>query len=424
MNIQPNITHTAAEEALLAALKGSERPAAAKARQIIGENGLPTRRVEAWHYTDLRSMLRDFPGTPSAIQSEFSREDIVDLPELVESFTLGFSNTYHVEGSVRDLPEGMSGTVGTPQGDDRLAVEIADDTIGLINAGLSENGARIAVAQGAKVATPLTLAHAASGATTSALTHNVEIGENASAMVIERHTSGLETNHQNMVCNLTLAKGARAVWAIVQELGNDTTRLAQLNVALAEAAELTILILNAGGRLVRQEVHVAVAGEHSRLTIKGVNLIGEGAHTDVTTTLAHNVPDTLSTELFRNVVTAKGRGAFQGQIRVAQKAQKTDARMACNTLLLSDEADFSAKPELEIFADDVICAHGATVTDIDEDHLFYLRSRGIGEKSARTLLVKAFVEEVFEELETADLASGALGNALISRIETWLDAHG
>ena len=135
--------------------------------------------------------------------------------------------------------------------------------------------------------------------------------------------------------------------------------------------------------------------------------------------LLHDVPGSVSTELFRNVATAHGAGIFQGQIRVAQIAQKTDARMACNTLLLSDEAEFSAKPELEIFADDVQCAHGATVADIEDDHLFYLMARGIPQKQARAMLVQAFVEEAFEEVEDE-----ALRDALNARIENWLDRHG
>jgi Fe-S cluster assembly protein SufD len=126
-----------------------------------------------------------------------------------------------------------------------------------------------------------------------------------------------------------------------------------------------------------------------------------------------------STETVRSVVTGKAQGVFQGQIRVDQIAQKTDAQMACNTLLLSDDAGFSTKPELEIFADDVVCAHGATVAEIDHNHLFYLMARGISEKTARGLLIKAFVAEIVEELDDEKLVE-----ALETRIGSWLEAHG
>lgn len=138
----------------------------------------------------------------------------------------------------------------------------------------------------------------------------------------------------------------------------------------------------------------------------------------MTFTLGHDVPHTTSTEVIRNVVLDRAKGVFQGQIRVAPDAQKTDARMACNTLLLSDDADFSAKPELEIFADDVQCGHGATVIDINATQLFYLRARGIPENKARAMMVNAFVDEIVEELEVE-----AVIEPLEAIIAAWLEKH-
>lgn len=418
MNVQTKITHTSAEESLLNALGEVSQERAEKAIATLEYKGLPTRRVEAWHYTDLRTLLKTYPKQPKAIDNEFSSEGLVEMPDFIEGFTLGFSNTSHVIGYVDQLPEGVSGVVGDgPISPNQ--VPVCDDMIGEINAALCEQGAILNVEHNATITTPIILAHACSGETASVIRHKVNVEEGASACFVERHHSSTIANHQNVVTNLTLGKGAKVIWTIVQELDIETTRLGQLNIVMGEDADLTILVLNAGGKLVRQEIHAAVNGENSNLAIKGVNLIGAGSHIDVTTTLAHNVHNTTASELFRNVVPAGGKGVFQGQIRVAQPAQKTDAQMACNTLLLSDESDFSAKPELEIFADDVLCAHGATVTDIDDNHLFYLKARGIGEREARALLVKGFVEEVFVEIENETLAE-----ALNLRIENWLDQNG
>ena len=124
--------------------------------------------------------------------------------------------------------------------------------------------------------------------------------------------------------------------------------------------------------------------------------------------------------MIRNVVTGKARGVFQGRINVHQHAQKTDAKMACNTLLLSDDGEFSTKPELEIFADDVQCGHGATVTEIDRNHLFYLMARGIDEKTARGLLVKAFVAEVIEELDDEPIVEALEGAARRMVRDAWV----
>ena len=195
--------------------------------------------------------------------------------------------------------------------------------------------------------------------------------------------------------------------------------MGQLTARLGADATLKVYVINAGGKLVRQELHIDVAGESSHFDLRCVNLLAGESHTDVTLTLSHTVPNTTSKEIVRNVVLNRARGVFQGQIRVAQVAQKTDAQMACNTLLLSDDGEFAAKPELEIFADDVICAHGATVIDIDHNHLFYLMARGITEKSARGLLVNGFVDELVDELDNDELVE-----TLKAIIEQWLIDHG
>ncbi|TJV20418.1 MAG: Fe-S cluster assembly protein SufD, partial [Mesorhizobium sp.] len=145
------------------------------------------------------------------------------------------------------------------------------------------------------------------------------------------------------------------------EQPDTATHLAQFKAHLGKNAKLTLFVMNAGGKLVRQEIVVRTTGEGADFTLRGINLLAGDTHTDVTMVLDHAVPHTASTEVIRNVVTGRARGVFQGRINVHQYAQKTNAKMACNTLLLSDDGEFSTKPELEIFADDVVCGHGATV---------------------------------------------------------------
>ncbi len=169
----------------------------------------------------------------------------------------------------------------------------------------------------------------------------------------------------------------------------------------------------------RRDQVVHLARDMERLEVMPTVWAGDFNEWSRQPVLDHLAPDTVSTETFRNVVTGKANGVFQGQIRVAKIAQKTDAKMACNTLLLSDDGGFSSKPELEIFADDVACGHGATVTDIEKEHLFYLMARGIDEKTARGLLVKAFVAEVIEELEDETVIE-----ALEARLVDWFAEHG
>ena len=406
---------TQAEEAILAA--AVRVPASAgrdAAAGILRERGLPTRRVEAWHYTDLRNLIKGFPGL---VESESKSEEAAwlrSVTAIVPSARLAMLNG-HVLGE-EAMPQGVTVEAATPV----TGFRDASDMVGVLNSMFATRGVEIVVADGAQVGTPVELLHGMAGEGAAALRHCVKVGAGAKAAMLERHVSrnGF-ASHSNTVTDLQVGDGAELLWLFAQEEGEAAIHLSQLNIELGAGAKLTLLMLNAGGALVRREVNIASGGENSELSIRGVNLIGGTSHIDVTTVLQHEAPGVTANELFRNVATERGHGVFQGQIRVARQAQKTDARMACNTLLLSDEAEFSAKPELEIFADDVQCGHGATVTDIVDEHLFYLRARGIPEREARSMLVQAFVQEVFDDLEDE-----AMRDALDARIVTWLENHG
>jgi Fe-S cluster assembly protein SufD len=381
-------------------------PMRAAAANALRERGLPTRRVEAWHYTDLRGRLKSFPAPAEAGDAP--------VPEpVVEACRIAFSGGM-IAGEQDKLPAGVAVESGAAAAGWRDGA----DAVGLLNSMLASGGVRIHVAPGARIEQPLALLHGGAGEVSRVLRHAVEVARGASVSVIEQHQSE-GAGHANVVCGLTLEEDASVLWVIVQEEGQGATHLAQLNVTLGARSSLTVLMLNAGGGLVRREINVASRGAGAQLSIRGVNLVGDGAHLDVTTVISKEQPDCTADELIRNVATGNGAGIFQGMIKVHQIAQKTDARMACNTLLLSDEAEFLAKPELEIFADDVQGGHGATVADIDDDHLFYLMARGIPQAKARAMLVEAFVAEVFDAVEDE-----ALREALDGRISTWLERNG
>ncbi len=423
MSAQPQIKLTEAENALLMAyteqvgdLPGNGDVLVARDRLItdIKTKGLPTRRVEAWHYTDMRNLLRQVPantdGDVAAIEPLISGSAVFSL-ENGKVERKAKAEGVSVRGVAAMLEDGTGAFLMSPRGD--------DDAIGRINGGFLRDGLEIAVADGAALAEPIELQVLHSGGQSHAR-FVVTVGAGASARLIERQQgNGSSAALVSSVSDLTLKSGADVTWVIVQEQGVTDTHLGQINFRLEKDAKLRLFIVNAGGKLVRQEVHGVTVGEGSDFTFRVINLLGGESHTDVTMTLGHDVPETTSTEIVRNVVFDKASGVFQGQIRVAPDAQKTDARMACNTLLLSEEADFSTKPELEIFADDVQCAHGATVADIDRNHLYYLMARGIPEKKARALLVQAFVAEVVEELDDEPLVE-----ALEDVIEGWLERHG
>ena len=379
----------------------------------LREIGLPTRRRESWHYTDLRSLLRTVPANQAVAAKEV--DPLVNgarVFSIVNGAAQGASAPAGI--SVRSYAETLSDGSALKG----LSLRDNDDLVGRLNGSFVRDGFVIDVADGAELADMIEIQSIQGGGQY----HNrfpVRFGKGSKATVIERHLAASETAALvSSVSDITLNEGAEVTWIVMQQQGKDDTHLGQLRVKLGRDAKLTLYVINVGGRLVRQDLYIDVDGVNSELTLRGINLLGGDSHTDVTLVLGHNVEHTSSTETIRNVVFDKAKGVFQGQIRVANAAQKTDAKMACNTLLLSDDAEFSVKPELEIFADDVICGHGATVTDIHPTHLFYLRSRGVPEKLARHLLVQAFVQETVEELEDEVLIE-----ALETVIQAWLEKH-
>ncbi|MCJ8518221.1 Fe-S cluster assembly protein SufD [Pseudorhizobium tarimense] len=424
MNIQTTKRMTAAEVALVEAyteqvgdLPGDASVTSTRDRLLddIKNTGLPTRRVESWHYTDLRTLLRSVPAPVAAAPSLETIAPLVDGSKVLPVLQGSASASASVEGvEVSSFADALlSGAAASG-----LMALDRDDAIGKINGSLVRDGYALAVPAGAEIETPIEL-QALHGAGQVHTRFPAVFGAGSKATIIERHRSATgEAALVSSISDVTLEDGADVVWVIMQEQGADDTHLGQIRVRFGADAKLKLFVVNAGGKLVRQELRIDVEGEGSELTLRGVNLLGHETHTDVTLVLGHNVPHTNSTEIIRNVVFDRARGVFQGMIRVAPDAQKTDAKMACNTLLLTDDGEFSVKPELEIFADDVICGHGATVADIDDNHLYYLKSRGIPENKARAMLVNAFVAEVVEELEDEKLVE-----ALESVISAWLEKH-
>jgi Fe-S cluster assembly protein SufD len=376
--------------------------------------GLPTRRIESWHYTDLRRLLTSVPSHDETAKAKPVAPVLKGSAVFAVLNGVSSEKTDKVEGvTVSRVADKLTDGTFAPALDPRGF----DDAVGAVNTAFVADGYFVDIADGVELAQPIELQNVQAGGQTH-VRLPVRVGDGAKAVVVERQI-GTGAALVSSVANVVVGDGAELTWLIVQEQPDTTTHLGQFNAWIGRDARLTVFVMNAGGKLVRQEINVAAKGEGSTFTLRGVNLLAGDTHTDVTMVLDHAVPNTGSTEVIRNVVTGRARGVFQGRINVHQYAQKTDAKMACNTLLLSDDGEFSTKPELEIFADDVVCGHGATVTEIDRNHLFDLMARGVDEKTARGLLVKAFVAEVIEELDDETIVE-----ALESRLDRWFAEHG
>ena len=337
---------TDGETALIEAFESAKPEGHSDAREAAIETlrklGLPTRRIEAYHYTDLRALVRGEYKVAERPSEEDARAIGTGFPRLVDDASVLHFRDGHFFDWGDDIPKGISVDAQLPVPDE------AEDAVAQINTAFASNGATIEVAAGAEVKKILGIAHAQTGAenTIAAMRTKVIAGEGSTSRMIDRAVgkNGVFYLHSSVV-DLEIKANATLSYVLSIEEGDAAQRLAQLNVTIGEGATLNLFILNAGGKLVRQEINFDVVGEGANLNISGVNLVGGEAHVDVTSRITHHVPHTNAEETFRNVATGRGRGVFQGQINVRQAAQLTDARMACNTLLLSDDCDFSAKPE-------------------------------------------------------------------------------
>jgi Fe-S cluster assembly protein SufD len=227
----------------------------------------------------------------------------------------------------------------------------------------------------------------------------VEVMPGRRAVLLESYEGRGHGYFANTVLDIALGAGARLERIAVLDEPDGAVSVSPAEVRLAPGARFAQTVIAGGARLQRHETHLHHPGLEAAARLDGVYLLDAARHADITTVVDHEGPGGETFQLAKGVVADTARGVFQGRIVVARGADKTDARMRHDAILLSDRAEVDAKPELLIFADDVACSHGNTVGALDEAALFYARSRGIPAAAARTLLTEAFVAEVVERIE-------------------------
>jgi len=265
------------------------------------------------------------------------------------------------------------------------------------------DGAVLEIAAGARIARPLLLVFIRSAPQPSLITTRnlLSIGAGAQATLIEAHLTlpGAAAGQSNVSSELALGDNARLTHVKLTLGGTGETHLATATPVLAAGARYRAFQLTAATGLVRNSVALSFAGEHAKADISGCFLGRESEHVDTTLVIDHAVPGCESRELFKGVLADRARGVFQGKVIVRPDAQKTDGKQMAQVLMLSEDAEFDSKPELEINADDVVCGHGSTSAEIDADLLFYFRARGIPTEQARVLLIESFIGEAIDKVE-------------------------
>ncbi len=439
MNAETRIKHTQAESLIIENFKtgkdqlpGGANVAALREAAFEGfENiGLPHRRVEEWKYSDLRAFLKTGAALSEPVPAKTAEKALADAQTFgeLDRFKLVIGNGRLIP-ELSDQAALMAEGVEVVDINALLAMEgeavkfllaspdIAnDDRLLSLNTAFVQGGVVVNVTAGAKPSKPIEIVYLSQGSGASYARSRIQLGAEASLTVMESFVLGEEHGQTNVVSDFAVSDGAELISARLMASGDSGALLSSTIASLGANALFRSFGLIAGAPFTRNQAFVSFAGEHSRAELLGVTMGRGESLGDHTLIVDHAVPNCESKEHFKAVLDDRSKGVYQGKIIVRPHAQKTDGRMMTRTLLLSEDAEMANKPELEIFADDVQCAHGATCGEIDEELLFYLRARGIPEAEARKLLVLAFLAEVIGELEHDEIAE-----TLYSRLTQWLD---
>jgi Fe-S cluster assembly protein SufD len=386
----------------------------------FASTGLPHRRVEEWKYTDLRRLMRDakpLAGPPTAAAKAHAKHAALladfECRRLVfvdGTFVPDLSATAQALGSGDPVLTGRLGKV-VPTEDPAVA----------LNTAFMGDGAVIQVAAGVTLERPLHFVFVAAGEEPAAIFTRslVVIEKGARVMLVESHEGAEGRDYQvNAALELVVGDEAHVDHIKITGEGPRALHVSSLMAHVGAHARFNEFAFTTGGAVVRNQLFVRFAGEGTIAGIGGANLLKGRQHVDTTLVADHAAIGCQSRETFKSVLDDASRAVFQGKIIVRPDAQKTDAKMAAHALLLSEQAEADSKPELEIFADDVQCGHGATTGALDDRLLFYLMARGIPAKEAEALLIQAFVGEAVEGIEHAGLRE-----VLMENVAAWLKAR-
>lgn len=388
-----------AEESLIAQLKsvGADQVA-----ERITVAGLPTRRVESYHYTDLKTLLRTIPalGQPA-------NEASAPALRIPGAYALMIANG--VVQTASTAPAGV--IVGSAHGG---VLSTRDDVIANVSNALAKSALTLTLE--GTVDPVIQVERRIEGeAAHVADALKIFVADGASATIVETFSGSDAAHVGNHATYLALGTNATVTHVTIDLSARAVSHFATNEYHLASGARLRTIVIHAGAGLARTQLFPTLEGAGAHADVTGLNLVADRQHADITMETLHAVPQTSSQPLFKSIARGRSKAVVQGKLVVARDAQKTDAKFMHQGLMLSDEAEILSKPELEIYADDVVCGHGSTCGKLDEDSLFYLLSRGIPKAEAETMLVRGFIAELLDPVENSEL-----NEALQGVVDGWL----
>lgn len=374
----------------------------------FNEKSLPAKKVEDWKYTSLWELSQQ-QFNHHVEEVTFSAEDLDKTAILVNAYRLVIIDGVYSEelSDIDDLETGLhisplSESIDQLEATLGKQIDLSKAGLNALNTMLMSEGAVISVDADAQIDKTIEIIVINTGNTANLATHlrhNVILAAGAKLSLIEHYVGLNDASYfTNVVTEVDLADNAELTHYKLQQESSSAFHIATLAATQAASSQWLTNSISLGAKLARNDIHSQLLGELSHVTMDGLYLVKDEQHIDNHTRIDHAVPNTTSQELYKGVLDDKSHAVFNGKVMVHKDAQKTDANQSNRNLLLSRGCEIDTKPEMEIYADDVKCGHGSTVGQIDPDHLFFLRARGLDELSARSLLTYAFAVEVLTRI--------------------------
>ncbi|MEM7185827.1 MAG: Fe-S cluster assembly protein SufD [Bacteroidota bacterium] len=388
-----------------------------KAIKSFEEKGFPTRKQENWKYTSLNSLLKEdyslYPNHEQTIEykqvkkyflHEIDTYKVVFVDGVYNSF---LSETTHDKLDVCLLSAAISKKKYEPVVEAYFDKIANDDSLTSLNTAFAKEGAYIFVPKNVEGDKPIEIIYLSTGSEAATLLQPrnlIVVGENAHVQIIERHQS-LSDNPvlTNSVTEIFAEPRAYIDYYKIQNDRKESSLVDNTFIKQERNSVCRVHTFSFGGKLTRNNLNFYQNGERCDSILKGVTILEDKQHVDHNTLVHHISPNCESHQDYKGIFDDRSTGVFNGKVLVDREAQKIDAFQQNNNILISDKATINAKPQLEIFADDVKCSHGCTIGQLDEDALFYMRSRGIGKKEASALLMYAFANNVLESVKIPEL---------------------
>ncbi|AVI50769.1 Fe-S cluster assembly protein SufD [Pukyongia salina] len=388
-----------------------------KAIKIFENEGFPSKKMEDWKYTSLNSLLKtdyslspkkdhavEFKDVKQYFLHDIDTYKIVFVDGVYNSF---LSETTHDKMDVCLLSAALSKPKYQPVIEAYFNKVAGNDSLTSLNTAFAREGAYIYIPKHREVEKPIEVINFATGNEAALMLQPrnlIIVGENAHVQIIERHQSLSENAvFTNSVTEIFAEKRAYVDYYKIQNDRANASLIDTTYISQEEQSNCRVHTFSFGGKMTRNNLNFYQRGERCDSTLKGITILEGKQHVDHNTLVNHIEPNCESHQDYKGIFGDSSTGVFNGKVVVEREAQKTDAFQQNNNILIDDKATINAKPQLEIFADDVKCSHGCTIGQLDEEALFYLRSRGIAKKEARALLMYAFANNVLESVKIPEL---------------------